>query len=473
MRPPRPNLDPSKGPIVIGPQQGPQEQFLATTADIAFYGGAAGSGKSMASLMEAARYTTNPNFGAVILRRTRPEITKEGALWDESMKLYPLLGAVPKVGSLQWLFPKGGRVTFDQLQHEPDVTKYHGSQIPLIIFDELTTFTEYQFTYLMSRNRSTCGVRPYMRGTCNPDAASWVKRWIDWYIDPATGYPITDRGGVMRHFLRVGEELVWGTTRDELREAVRHKTGGDVVWDANCEYVKTFTFVPATINDNKILQERDPGYRANLEAQPRIERERLLKGNWLISNAEGEWPADYFGAHFYFEEWPHPSERLQLTMAWDPSKGGNARFGDYSAITILMRDKSSKLWCDAVMGRWSVEEGIDQLIDLYGRWKPDGVAVETNQFQQLIVTALRQRCKQLGIPELPIYEVNNHVHKEVRIRRLGQYLANRNIRAHGHSQGARMLSEQLMTFPVGEHDDGPDSLEMALRLMIELSHERR
>src|SRR5215467_12239907 len=84
--------------VRIGPQEGPQSQFLATSADIAIYGGAAGGGKTFAELLEPLRHVGNKDFGAVIFRRTTPQITNEGALWDESIKLYPQLGAKPNPG---------------------------------------------------------------------------------------------------------------------------------------------------------------------------------------------------------------------------------------------------------------------------------------------------------------------------------------------------------------------------------------
>jgi predicted phage terminase large subunit-like protein len=58
--------------------------------------------------------------------------------------------------------------------------------------------------------------------------------------------------------------------------------------------------------------------------------------------------------------------------------------------------------------------------------------------------------------------------KEVRIRRLGTYLAQRLLRFKNRSPGTALLVQQMMDFPVGDHDDGPDALEMALWLMIDL-----
>jgi hypothetical protein len=80
------------------------------------------------------------------------------------------------------------------------VHAWKGAQITLICFDELTHFSAHQFFYMVSRNRSTCGVRPYIRATCNPDADSWVADFLSWWIDPESGHPIRERAGVLRYF---------------------------------------------------------------------------------------------------------------------------------------------------------------------------------------------------------------------------------------------------------------------------------
>lgn len=441
----------------LRPQAGPQEVFARTAADVALYGGAAGGGKSWALLLEPLYHKDNPGFGATIFRRTYPMITAQGGLWSESVKLYGPLGAVPNLSDLRWRWNGGGEVKFAHLQHESTVLAYQGAQIPLIQFDELTHFTEYQFVYLLSRNRSTCGVRPYVRATCNPDAASWVARWVEWWIDPATGQPIPDRAGRLRWFVRDGETLRWAGTPGELRAAC-----------PDCGDPLSFTFIPASLDDNKILTAADPRYRAALMSLPRVERERLLRGNWLVTAAEGEWPADYFGRHLYAPGWPAADDRSMCVIAWDPSQSEDAKYGDFSAITVLVRDNKGQLTADAVGSQsWPVEEGIDQALELCRVWNPDGMVIETNMFQKLIKTMFLKRAKELGIMP-PLYMINNYVKKSVRIRRLGPYLAERNLRLIGGSTGARQLAEQLMTFPNGDHDDYPDSLEMGLRTMIRL-----
>lgn len=264
--------------VELRPQAGPQEQFLASSADIVVYGGAAGGGKTWGLLIEPLRHSHNPDFRAVIFRRTFPQIMNPGGLYDESQGIYRLLGARdtrPSSG-ITWTFPSGASVRFAHLQHEKSVYDWQGAQLPLIGFDELTHFTEAQFFYLLSRNRSLSGVRPYIRATTNPDAESWVADFIAWWIDPDTGYPVPERAGVQRWFVRVNEQLEWAGHPLKLLEQYPGLMP------------KSVTFIPARLADNPLLEEKDPGYRANLLALPLVERERLLGGNWKIVPSGGK-----------------------------------------------------------------------------------------------------------------------------------------------------------------------------------------
>ena len=256
----------------IKPQQGPQEKFLSTCADIAIYGGAAGGGKTWALIAEPLRHATrNAGFGAVIFRRNATQVRNQGGLWDESMKLYPLLAGKPISHNLEWKFPIGGTVKFAHLEHEQTVLNWQGSQIPLIGFDELTHFSESQFFYMLSRNRSLCGVRPYVRATTNPDADSWVAEFIAWWINQDTGFPIPERSGVLRYFIRVNDKIIWSSDPESLIG----EYGATVM-------PKSVTFIAASIHDNRKLMEADPGYLANLMALDQVSRERLLDGNWKV-----------------------------------------------------------------------------------------------------------------------------------------------------------------------------------------------
>jgi predicted phage terminase large subunit-like protein len=285
----------------IGPQEGPQTAFLSSPADITIFGGAAGSGKSYALLLEPLRNVQgNPAFSCVIFRRHTTEIRNPGGLWQESMTLYGQLGnADPVSHVLEWKWKKGGIVKMAHLEYDSTVFEWHGAQVPLIELDELTTFSEFQFFYLLSRNRSaTAGIRPYIRATCNPDADSWVAKFLEWWIDqderlpdgnpnPRFGFPIPERAGKIRYFTRVGDEIKWADRPEELSPERFNLPayGPDGI---PLEFlVKSVTFIPATIFDNRKLLETDPGYLANLLALPMVERERLLKGNWKIRPSAG------------------------------------------------------------------------------------------------------------------------------------------------------------------------------------------
>ncbi|MBR5173202.1 MAG: phage terminase large subunit [Phascolarctobacterium sp.] len=171
-------------------------------------------------------------------------------------------------------------------------------------FDEVTHFTSSQFWYMLSRNRSVCGIKPYVRATCNPDADSWLASFMQWWWDPETGYPIPERSGVIRYFARYDDTTYWGDTKEELLK--NHPQLQE-------EMVKSFTFISAKLTDNKILMESDPGYLGNLLSQNEIEKERLLYGNWKIRPAVGM----YFKRHQFEIVDALPCKVMSWVRAWD------------------------------------------------------------------------------------------------------------------------------------------------------------
>ena len=298
--------------LLPGPQPGPQETFLKSEADIVIFGGAAGGGKTWALLMQPLRHVTNPQFGGVIFRRTSPQIRNQGGLWDESTQIYPLLNAEPRQTVLEWRFPLGAKLKFAHLQYDLDVHDWQGAQVPFIGFDQLEHFSESQFWYMLSRNRSLCGVHPYVRATVNPDADSWVAKLIEWWIDQDTGFPIEERSGVIRWFIRVNNEIKWADTKEELQ--------------SDSEEPKSLTFIPAKLSDNQILMQKDPGYLANLRALSLVDRERLLGGNWKIVATAGK---------IFNRAW------FEIVDAV-PAGGEEVRFWDLAATEKKMLAKTNK-----------------------------------------------------------------------------------------------------------------------------------
>ena len=102
---------------------------------------------------------------------------------------------------------------------------------------------------MVSRNRSTCGVRPYIRATCNPDADSWVADFLSWWIDPESGYPLPERAGVLRYFIRIGETIEWADRAEELSEVLRQSQKLPPGIDP--PRPMSVTFIPAWVFDRR------------------------------------------------------------------------------------------------------------------------------------------------------------------------------------------------------------------------------
>lgn len=191
----------------------------------------------------------------------------------------------------------------------------------------------------------------------------------------------------------------------------------------------------------------------------------------FVDQEGAEWPNQHFGEHIWFDDWPHNSNIKIKTMSVDPSKGRDSRHGDYTAIIKLARDHTGILYCDATLRRMDAENLVQLTVAEAGQFDPDGLGIETNQFQHLLATQILEESKRQG-NAIPIMQIYNNISKDVRIRRLGPYLANKLIRFK-RNEGTRLLVAQLREFPLGKHDDGPDALEMALRTMISLWNGRK
>ncbi len=290
----------------LAPQAGPQTMFMASSADIVIYGGAAGGGKTYALLLEALRHKDIPGFGAVIFRHNYNQITAEGGLWDASNKIY---GQVPdahprKSPKLNWKFDGGGKLNFAHIEREEDLKSWQGTEIAYIGFDELTHFTKHQFLYMLSRNRTTCGIKPYVRATCNPDSDSWVAEFISWWIDEKSGYPISERSGQIRYMCILNDVIYWGNSREELADK----------YGIGINECKSVTFIASKLEDNKVLMENDPGYLANLKALTEVDMERLLKGNWKIKAAAGSFFKRSQVGEILKE---YPTDLVAVCRGWD------------------------------------------------------------------------------------------------------------------------------------------------------------
>jgi hypothetical protein len=285
-------------------------------------------------------------WGGVIFRRTTTQIRNEGGLWDTSMKMYPHVGAEPRESYLEWQFKGGQKLKFSHIEHDKNMLDWQGAQIPYLGFDELTHFSEKVFWYLLSRNRSTCGIKPYVRCTCNPDPDSWVAKLIEWWIDQDSGFPIKERSGVVRYFTRDGENYIWGDTKEEVIEKAWYfleRIIGDSGIDP-AEFVKSLTFVSGTIYQNKELLKVNPGYLANLTIQDEQTKSQLLEGNWKIVVSQND-IYDYAAFLGMFDNVKKAEGKGKYITADIALKGSDKFIVDYwegyELMDMLIMDKSA------------------------------------------------------------------------------------------------------------------------------------
>ena len=179
-----------------------------------------------------------------------------------------------------------------------------------------------------------------------------------------------------------------------------------------------------------------------------------------------EFDETFFRREIWFDE--RPKSIVVKTLALDPSKGKDSAAGDFSALVLVAADADGTLYIDAEIARMPVHQIVDLSADLCRQWNPDIFGVEVNQFQELLRDEIEKKFAQSGLLATAVCPIQNHVNKLVRIRRLGPLLAAQKLRFRKNSPGTARLVEQLKVFPVGDHDDGPDALEMAVRLAAEL-----
>jgi predicted phage terminase large subunit-like protein len=217
---------------------------------------------------------------------------------------------------------------------------------------------------MLSRNRSICGIRPYLRATCNPDADSWVSRFIAWFIDEE-GYPIWNRSGVLRYFVRDGDRMFWGGSPGELWDQVK-----GFIPEEDFAPV-SMTFIPARLQDNPALISADPGYRARLLALPLVDRERLLNGNWKIRPAAGT----MFRSEWFRIVEPDQVPGLSVmrtVRAWDTAatEEGTAHDPDWTA-GVLMGEYQGRFYVLDLQHTRKSQAGVEALLeytrDLDGR----------------------------------------------------------------------------------------------------------
>lgn len=251
-----------------------QRDFVTATADEVLFGGAAGGGKSYGQLADALIYALKyPKSKQLILRRTYPEL--EHSLIMTSLGFFP--GDICKYSSSarKWQFINGSVIEFGYCAVQSDVIRYQGAEYDVVRFDELTHFTEEQYTYLISRIRGVNNYPKMVKSSTNPGGIGhgWVKRR---FID--------------------------GAVPGEVN--VDKETGAKRL------------FIPSFVTDNVFLMEADKEYIKRLNQLPEKERKALLCGEWDVYDGQvfAEWQNYLPGKKT--RRWSHVIEPFEIPDTW-------------------------------------------------------------------------------------------------------------------------------------------------------------
>ncbi len=214
-------------------------------------------------------------------RTTSTEIDK--GLWVDAKRMYMpylvdttgrFLGQA-KINEQQKTitFPSGARTTFSYLSTDKDADAWYGTEINCAFFEEAQFRSQYQFDVIRSRNRSMSGIPKSIRCTLNPSPNSFIYEWVKPYLDDED-FPRKELSGKTRYFVVVEGVLYTSWDEQELRDT----------WGKEPE---TYTYIPATLDDNQALDTLDASYRKKLDSMPEGKRKQLLMGCWASTDDTG------------------------------------------------------------------------------------------------------------------------------------------------------------------------------------------
>ena len=150
--------------------------------------------------------------------------------------------------------------------------------------------------------------------------------------------------------------------------------------------------------------------------------------------------------------------------AVDPSLGKTGKGRDPSAILVGGFNRTTGVLdiIEAKIAKRLPDRIIEDVIALQKQYKCMAWAVEAVQYQEFLRTELVKRGAARGVP-IPAMPVTPHKDKALRIEALQPHVLNGLIRLHPSQQ---TLLQQLRHWPKGDHDDGPDALEMLWSLAV-------
>lgn len=268
------------------------------------YGGSAGGGKSQAILFDA--YMTaikHPGIRIIIFRRTYPQLEKSHIFYSKNLFTSDM-GKYSEKNKVWKIYTSGqpSYIEFGHCKSEDDVFNYHSAQYDAMYFDELTHFTEFQYTYLLTRIRPNVVKSPlFVKSAANPGGIghAWVrKRWSLQNKDKIS-------------FLVYKPEYVENIANLNLK-------------------IPSRCFIPATVYDNNYIMENDPDYVERLKSSPFSKQ--LLEGDWGTFSGQ---------AFPEFDKNIHTCKPFKIPQSWDRWVGIDYGYSKPFAALWFARDPNS------------------------------------------------------------------------------------------------------------------------------------
>ncbi len=246
-------VEPIRWQYPYDPSRNPKQmRFHSVKAKEKLFGGSVGGGKTEAMLAEVLAPILQWGVKCLLLRRTT---TAMGEIKERlSLRIPREVGHWQEIKNT-WRFRNGGALQLGYLEHNNDVFRYAGNEYFIIAWDELTKFTEWQYTRMFHPLRfssnhpsyeaiQNAGMEPYYVAATNPGSTGhmWVKQR---FIDPAP------------------PGVVW-----RPRATIQHPRPGSRV------------FIPSSLADNPFLDTEV--YSDQLREMDETEQRMLLEGDWDV-----------------------------------------------------------------------------------------------------------------------------------------------------------------------------------------------
>lgn len=395
----------------------PQARFLADSSLESLYGGAAGGGKSEAMLIAALMYVEDPDYAALLLRKTYKDLALPGAIMDRAHSWLVNTNARWQEDEKTWNFPSGATLTFGYLESENDKYRYQGADFRFIGFDELTQFTESQYQYLFSRLRKSvdCAIPLRMRAASNPGGVG--------------------HGWVYQRYIKTPD-------------------------------IST-KFFPAMYTDNPFLDHTE--YKKSLEKLDHITRAQLMDGNWDISPNNGLFKSEFFRYFDFVDNIIHIQNGIVYNLhecvifqTCDPAVSTKSS-ADNFVLDTWAKTRDGKLFLlDKLILKLEGPDQINLFVQQYVKWKPAFQAIESIGVGKTIYQMLQRE-------NLPIRELKADKDKWTRALPAAALLESGKIYFRRDLTNLYEFETELVSFPQGAHDDNVDSLSYAAQLSLDLT----